>query len=67
MKRDNLEFGDALRLLAERAGVSLRERDPAKDESGPGADSIAEFLEHAMVHRGLDSTGGIPQSGHAVD
>ena len=32
MKKDNLEFGQALRLLAERAGVSLERKDEARDK-----------------------------------
>lgn len=35
MKKENMEFGDALRLLAERAGVTLPsriEKDPEKDK-----------------------------------
>jgi DNA primase len=31
MKKENLEFGDALRLLAERAGVTLVERRPEEE------------------------------------
>ena len=32
MKKDNLEFGQALRLLAERAGVTLERKDEARDK-----------------------------------
>jgi DNA primase len=32
MKKENLEFGQALRLLAERAGVSLEHKDEARDK-----------------------------------
>ena len=38
MKRENMDFGEALRLLAERAGVTIPSRfEPAarKDESHP--------------------------------
>jgi len=32
MKKENLEFGQALRLLADRAGVSLERKDEARDK-----------------------------------
>ncbi len=54
MKRDNIEFGDALRMLAERAGVSLRDRDPAKDDRfkrlHEAADAAALYFHNLLLN-----------------
>jgi DNA primase len=55
MKRENLEFGEALRLLAERAGVTLVERRPEEEAE---RDRLREANEAAaqFYHRTLVST-----------
>jgi DNA primase len=55
MKRENVEFAEALRILAQRAGVSLAERrDPREDERGQRAtaanDAAAAFFHDMLLH-----------------
>lgn len=54
MKRDNVEFGDALRLLAEKAGVSLRDRDPVKEDRfkrlHEAADAAAIYFHNLLLN-----------------
>ncbi|MCJ7510262.1 MAG: DNA primase [Dehalococcoidia bacterium] len=53
MKKENLEFGEALRLLAERAGVTLVERRPeeeaAKDRLREANEAAARFYHRTLV------------------
>ena len=44
MKKENLDFGEALRLLAERAGVTLEERRPEQAEEVSRLDHLREIL-----------------------
>ena len=55
MKKENLEFAEALRLLAERAGVTLAERRPEEEAE---RDRLREANEAAarFYHRALLST-----------
>lgn len=55
MRTQNLSFGDALRLLAERAGVSLPERKPADAEEDKELERLretcaaaAQFYQHQL-------------------
>ena len=55
MKREDVDFGEALRLLAERAGVSLAERrDPQDDERHQrllqANEAAASYFHHALSH-----------------
>ncbi len=53
MKRENLEFGEALRLLAERAGVTLTERRPEEEAERnrlrEANESAASFYHRALL------------------
>ena len=53
MKKENLEFGEALRLLAERAGVTLVERRPEeeaeRDKLREANEAAASFYHRALV------------------
>ena len=53
MKKENLEFGDALRLLAERAGVTLVERRPEeeaeRDRLREANEAAASFYHRLLV------------------
>ena len=55
MKHEGVDFGEALRLLAERAGVSLAERrDPQDDERHQrllqANEAAANYFNHALGH-----------------
>ena len=55
MKRDDLEFGEALRLLAQRAGVSMGDRwEPQEDERRQrllqANEAAAAYFHHALLH-----------------
>ncbi|TET54337.1 MAG: DNA primase, partial [Anaerolineales bacterium] len=53
MKKENLEFAEALRLLAERAGVTLAERRPEeeaeRDRLRQANEAAAQFYHRALV------------------
>jgi DNA primase len=53
MKKENLEFGEALRLLAERAGVTLADRRPEeeaeRDKLREANEAAASFYHRALV------------------
>jgi DNA primase len=53
MKKENVEFGEALRLLAERAGVTLAERRPeeeaARDRLREANEAAASFYHRTLV------------------
>ncbi len=53
MKRDNVDFGDAMRMLAERAGVTLH-RDPQQDSNTKRLIEInrtaAEYYHYQLKH-----------------
>jgi DNA primase len=55
MKRENIDFGEALRMLAQRAGVMLAERrDPQEDEREQrllqANEAAAAFFHNALLH-----------------
>lgn len=57
MRRENLEFGEALRLLAERAGVSLEPRREGEEVAGKLRDRLrtinqlaAEYFHYLLLH-----------------
>ena len=53
MKKENLEFGEALRLLAERAGVTLAERRPEEEAERnrlrEANEAAASFYHRALL------------------
>ena len=49
MKRDGLDFGEALRLLAERAGVKLEPLTPQKAARDEKLDRLRGILEEAVT------------------
>ena len=57
MRRENMEFGEALRLLAERAGVSLKRQTEAQQALGTLKDRLhrinalaAEYFQYLLVN-----------------
>lgn len=49
MKKNNWDFGEALRSLAERAGVQLQPRTPQKQEQEDQYDRLRSFMEDAVT------------------
>lgn len=50
MKQENLDFGEALRLLARRAGVELEPRSPEAAEAQKRLDLLREINQAAAVY-----------------
>lgn len=57
MRRENMDFGEALRLLAERAGVTLDAQDEAKEAAGKAKERLeklnslaAEYFHYLLVN-----------------
>lgn len=50
MKRDGVEFAEALRVLAHRAGVELKPRTPAEQEQDDNLDHLRHILETAVTY-----------------
>jgi len=66
MRRENLDFGEALRLLAERAGVTLETRGEAAEAAGKTRERLekinalaAEYFHYLLVNS--------PEEQHARD
>lgn len=49
MKKENLDFGEALRYLAEKAGVQLRPETPQEQAAAEEHDHLRQLLEDALV------------------
>jgi DNA primase len=66
MKKENLEFGEALRLLAERAGVTLAEQRPEEEAE---RNRLREANEAAaqFYHRALLSTEAAQKAKHYLE
>ncbi len=64
MKRDGVEFSEALRTLAARAGVELKPRTPQEQERDDDLDHLRQLLEAAVkyYHHLLKNA---PQAAHA--
>ncbi|NPV56038.1 MAG: DNA primase [Anaerolineae bacterium] len=63
MKREGWDFGQALRHLAERAGVELEPMTPEKQEADEYADKLRDLLEQAALfyqHQLLRTPAGAP-------
>jgi len=50
MKRDGVEFSEALRSLAQRAGVELKPRTPEEQEQEDNLDHLRQLLEAAVKY-----------------
>jgi len=50
MKRDGVEFSEALRSLAQRAGVELKPRTPEEQEQDDNLDHLRQLLEAAVKY-----------------
>lgn len=50
MKRDGVDFPEALRLLAVQAGVELKPRTPAEQEQDDNLDHLRQLLETATTY-----------------
>jgi DNA primase len=64
MKRDNVDFAEALRLLAQRAGVELKPRTPEEQAQDDNLNHLRQLLEAAVTyyHHLLKNA---PQAAHA--
>ncbi len=50
MKRDGLDFAEALRVLAQRTGVELAQRSPAEQEHDDNLSQLRQLLEEAVIY-----------------
>src|SRR5512136_2325968 len=50
MKRDGVDFAEALRVLAARAGVELKPRTPEEQEQDDNLDRLRQLLETAATY-----------------
>ena len=50
MKRDGLDFAEALRVLAQRTGVELAQRTPAEQERDDNLGHLRQLLEEAAIY-----------------
>jgi DNA primase len=50
MKRDGVDFAEALRILAQRTGVTLTPRSPAEQERDDNLDHLRRLLEEAVIY-----------------
>jgi DNA primase len=50
MKRDGLDFAEALRVLAQRTGVELVQRTPAEQEHDDNQSQLRQLLEEAVIY-----------------
>lgn len=63
MKKENVEFSEALRYLAERAGVELKPLTPEEREVAEEHDALRALLEEAVTfyrHQLLQTSAGEP-------
>jgi len=49
MKKEGVDFGEALKLLAKRAGVALEAFSPARKEESEQVDRLRHLLEEALI------------------
>ena len=50
MKRDGVDFGEALKILAEKAGVQLRQPTPQEQEAAETHARLRQLLEEAVTY-----------------
>ncbi len=50
MKRDGVDFPEALRMLAAQAGVELKQRTPEEQEQNDNLDHLRQLLETATIY-----------------
>ena len=50
MKRDGLDFAEALRVLAQRTGVEMVQRTPADQERDDNLTQLRQLLEEAVIY-----------------
>jgi len=50
MKRDGLDFAEALRVLAQRTGVELVQRSPVEQERDDNLQHLRQLLEEAVIY-----------------